>query len=136
MDSIEAWRRLVAVIPESYAVSVDDAKTTFDFMMNCSALSLLLAFSIVCVGLIFPASMVSTMAVLYWLSKVIAFVLVSYLFYRLSINRAGAWGSLVKGSFDLYRWELLNKLGYNQKPKSRQEERRLWAGLIEQFPAI
>jgi len=133
IDSIEAWPRLVAVIPESYAVSVDDAKTTFDFMMNCSALSLLLAFSIVCVGLIFPASMVSTMAVLYWLSKVIAFVLVSYLFYRLSINRAGAWGSLVKGSFDLYRWELLNKLGYNQKPKSRQEERRLWAEISRQM---
>jgi hypothetical protein len=133
IDSIEAWPRLVAVIPESYAVSVDDAKTTYDFMMNCSALSLLLACSIVFVGLIFPASMASTMAVLYWLSKVIAFVLISYLFYRLSINRAGAWGSLVKGSFDLYRWALLDKLGYNQKPKSRSEERRLWAEISRQM---
>lgn len=133
IDSIELWPRLVAVIPESYAVSVDDAKTTFDFMMNCSALSLVLAFGIVFAGLIFPASIASNMTVFYWLMKATAFYLLWYLFYRLSINRAGAWGSLVKGSFDLYRWELLNKLGYQQKPKSRQDERVLWGEISRQM---
>lgn len=133
IDSIQLWPRLVAVIPESYAVSVDDAKTTFDFMMNCSVLSLLLAFSIVLAGLVFPASLTSTWAVVYWLTTATVFISISHLFYRLSINRAGAWGSLIKGSFDLYRWELLKELGHKQKPESREEERRLWAEISRQM---
>src|SRR5215510_4647528 len=42
IDSVEIWPRLVSVIPTDYAVSIDDTKTTFDFMMNCSFLSALL----------------------------------------------------------------------------------------------
>jgi hypothetical protein len=133
IDSIALWPRLVEVIPESYAVSIDDSKTTFDFMMNCSVLSLVLAIAITLAGLIFPASLVSTWPVLFWLIKIAVFVLLSYLFYRLSINRAGAWGSMVKSSFDLFRWDLLKKLGYKQEPKSRPEERKLWADISRQM---
>lgn len=133
IDSVEIWPRLVAVIHEDYAVSVDDAKTTFDFMMNCSALSLVLAALILLAGLIYPQHLASLPWLLYWVAKIVAFVLVSYFFYRLSINRAGAWGAMVKGAFDLYRWELLKKLGYKQEPEKREDERKLWDAISRQM---
>ena len=132
IDSIEIWPRLVAVIPKEYAVSIDDSKTTFDFMLNSSLLSLLLAFSILLAGLLFPAPLSSLAIATYWIIKIAALVLLSYFFYRLSINRAHAWGLLIKSAFDLYRWELLKKLGYAQQPKHRLEERELWEEISRQ----
>ena len=133
IDSIALWPRLVAIIPKDYAVAMDDAKTTFDFMMNCSALSFVLAASILLVGLLYPAQLASRTSLLPWLIEIAAFALLSYFFYRLSINRVGAWGSLVKSAFDLYRWELLKTLGYEQKPVSREEERKLWHEISRQI---
>jgi hypothetical protein len=133
IDSIALWPRLVGIIPKEYAVAVDDAKTTFDFMMNCATLSLLLAVSMLLAGLIYPAPFASGTPLIYWFSEIAAFALLSYFFYRLSINRASAWGSLVKGAFDLYRWDLLKKLGYEQEPKSREKERDLWYEISRQM---
>jgi hypothetical protein len=117
IDSIEIWPRLVSVIPKDYAVSIDDTKTTFDFMMNCSLLTGLLSVLILMIGLIYPATLES----------------LSIVFYRLSINRAGAWGLLIKSAFDLYRWELLKKLGHEKTPKKREDERVLWEEISRQM---
>jgi len=132
IDSIEIWPRLVAVIPKEYAVSIDDSKTTFDFMLNSSLLSLLLCVLILVAGLLYPASLNSLWNAGYWILTIVAFALLAYFFYRLSINRAHAWGLLIKSSFDLYRWELLKKLGYTQQPKHRLEERELWEEISRQ----
>ncbi len=132
IDSVEIWPRLVAVIPKEYAVSIDDSKTTFDFMLNSSLLSLLLCVLILVSGLVYPASLISLWNAVYWILTVVALVLLSYFFYRLSINRAHAWGLLIKSAFDLYRWELLKKLGYAQQPKHRLEERELWEEISRQ----
>lgn len=133
IDSIELWPRLIAVIPQDYAVSVDDAKTPFDFMLNCSFLSLTLALSIFFAGLITVTPLTSPSSGIYWGVEVIGFVLLSYIVYRVSIGRAAAWGALIKGAFDLYRWELLKQLGYKEEPESRSEERRLWYEISSQM---
>jgi len=133
IDSIAMWPRLVAIIPKEYAVAVDDAKTTFDFMLNCSLLSLILTALILLAGLIYPTPLSSLPIALYWLGNVALFSSLSFLFYRLSIDRVGAWGSMVKGSFDLYRSELLKKLGYKHEPASRQKERELWEQISRQI---
>jgi len=132
IDSIEIWPRLVAVIPKEYAVSIDDSKTTFDFMLNSSLLSLLLCSFILIAGLVYPAPLSSFPTALYWIVKILSLALLSYFFYRLSIPRADAWGLLIKSAFDLYRWELLKKLGYAQQPKQRLAERALWGEISRQ----
>lgn len=132
IDSIEIWPRLVAVIPKEYAISIDDSKTTFDFMLNSSLLSLLLSALILVSGLLYPAPLISLWNAVYWILTAAALASLSYFFYRLSINRAHAWGLLVKSAFDLYRWELLKKLGYAQQPKHRLEERELWEEISRQ----
>lgn len=133
IDSIALWPRLIGIIPKDYAVAVDDAKTTFDFMMNCSALSLLLSASMLLAGMIYPARFTSIWPLVEWLVAISVFASLSYLFYVLSINRVSAWGALVKGAFDLYRWELLKKIGYQQEPKSREAERKLWSEISRQM---
>jgi hypothetical protein len=132
IDSIEIWPRLVAVIPTDYAVSIDDSKTTFDFMLNSSLLSMLLCILILVSGLVYPAPLIALGNAVYWILTVIALALLSHFFYRLSINRAHAWGLMIKSSFDLYRWELLKKLGYAKQPKDRLEEREVWGEISRQ----
>jgi hypothetical protein len=78
IDSQEIWPRLAAVIPEDYAVYVDDAKTIFDFMMNCSLLSLLLSFCILITGLVYPAPLVSPAIAIWWLVKIVSLAVLSY----------------------------------------------------------
>ena len=131
IDSVEIWPRLVSVIPRDYAVTIDDTKTTFDFMMNCSLLSVLLASAVFVVGIVYPSSVLSD-GTYYWFIKIGALICLSYFFYRLSINRAQAWGLLIKSAFDLYRWDLLKKLGYQQQFVTRDAEREHWREVSRQ----
>jgi hypothetical protein len=55
------------------------------------------------------------------------------LFYQGSVGKAANWGAQVKSVFDLYRWDLLKKIGYQQAVSSRHEERDLWKELSAQF---
>lgn len=133
MDSVTLWPRLVAVIDKEYAVSVDDAKTSFDFMLNSSVLSGLTALAVLAAGLTNPAALVANVGLRQWAAEVVVFVILSFWFYRLSIGSAASWGGMVKGAFDLYRHKLLEALGYGRKPSTREEERALWDGISLQM---
>jgi hypothetical protein len=131
MDAVALFPRLISKVDKEYAEAMVDSKTAFDFMINNSLLSFILALSILCAGLIYPKP--STMAWMWsvpaswlWLLEVAVFVWLAYYFYKKSIGRASAWGALVKGAFDLYRWSLLAQLGYKQPPKTKQAEFQLW----------
>jgi hypothetical protein len=134
MDAIELWSRLIAIIKQEYAASIDDAKTTFDFMLNCSALNGLLAALILLAGLTHPSiALAHTSTLLFWVGKILIFAFLAYVFYELSIERALAWGDMVRGAFDLYRWDLLKQLGFKQEVKTREAERNAWAEVSRQM---
>ncbi|HEX8143912.1 MAG TPA: hypothetical protein VF553_15040 [Pyrinomonadaceae bacterium] len=133
IDSIEIWPRLIAAIPSDFAVSIDDAKTAFDFMMNCSALSGAMSAALLLAGLINPAALSSPGGLAPWAIEILAFGFLAYCFYRLSIPRADAWGSMVKSSFDLYRRKLLEQLGYKYSIEARKDERTLWEEISRQM---
>lgn len=133
IEAVTMWPRLVAKIDKDYAASIDDAKTSFDFMLNCSALSTVLAFLLLLASLLYPAPLASMWAALAWAAEVLIFCAVAVLFYRLAINRAKAWGNTVKGSFDLYRWDLLKQLGYSRLPRTVKEERDLWLNISQRM---
>lgn len=128
IDSIAIWPRLIAVVDKEYTAAIDDARISLSFMLNSSLLSAILTLTIVVAGLLYPPQPV-------WLRVVVpalVFAVLACCFYLLSIGRAKMWGDLVKGAFDLYRWNLLKKLGYQQEPKSRKEERALWKAITLQ----
>lgn len=133
MSAITLWPRLSAKIDKDYAQGIDGAKTSFDFMINCSLLSFVLATLLLLVGLWYPIMFSAPRFWLPWLLKVTGFFALSHAFYRSSIDRASEWGETVKGAFDLYRHDLLTQLGYKDVPPSIEAERSLWVSISQQL---
>lgn len=133
ISAIPVWPRLIAKIDKDYAAATDDAKTSFDFMINCSALSATLALLILFVGLLYPAGLGPASAWGWWLSGVVLFCFLYYLAYLGAVDAASAWGDMVKGSFDLYRWELLKQFGFRELPATSDEERELWKNISQRM---
>lgn len=134
IDGVEMWPRLLGKIDKDYASVIDDSKTSFDFMINSSLLFAILALCILVGKLLFPTGLIpiwmwGTSDPWLWILKVLVFASLAYFFYRESIGRASAWGEVVKGAFDLYRWGLLEQLGYKQAPTTKKEEEALWDGI-------
>ena len=126
IDGITLWPRLVAKIDKEYAALISDAKTSLDFMLNCTVLSTLIVAALLSTGLIYPTVRYSWQTALVWCLELAAFAVAARLFYIGAIGRAGAWGDVVKSAFDLYRLDLLKQLGYGHMPTSSSEERPLW----------
>jgi hypothetical protein len=124
-STIALWPRLQGVMDSSYATALDNTKTAFDFMLNCSFLSLVSMSLLAAAGLYWsypkPPNLFQT-----WEIEVVVLAVLSYLLYLGAINRAREWGIGIKAAFDLYRLPLLAKLGYETKPSNLTEERRMW----------
>ena len=132
MDAIVLWPRLISKIDSPFGATVDDAKTSFDFMLNSSFLSALTTLGIVTIALFYPIPLAFPSAVP-WLWRMLLFATLAVVFYRFSIGRAVAWGMQVKAAFDLYRFDLLKALGYQQLPQSFFEEQALWQRISAQL---
>lgn len=126
LEAITLWPRLIAKIDERYAAQIDDAKSSLDFMLNSSLLCGLLAALFAAVRLYYPVGLVETSDWVPAALVLVALLAAAYLLYQSSIPRAKAWGTMVKGAFDLYRWDLLEALGPWEKPGSREGEAELW----------
>lgn len=66
------------------------------------------------------------------LIKILIFGCLSFTFYEFAVSRAAEWGRLVKSAFDLYRWKLLDQLGFKQSLTTRKAERELWGEISRQ----
>jgi hypothetical protein len=134
IESILFWTRLVSKIDKEYAVVIADSKTSVDFMVNSSLINGVLAFSALVLGLIYPQNTLGSPSLcVAWFAKLLGFSVLAYLFYLGAISRASAWGETVKAAFDLYRWDLLKQMGYQQLPKTRKAERALWNNISVQL---
>lgn len=123
-STIALWSRLQGVMESSYATALDNTKVAFDFMLNCSFLSLVSALLLTAAGLYWRHPKLHGFHG--WEVWVVALAAMSYLLYLGAINRAAEWGIGIKAAFDLYRLPLLAKLGYEIKPSDLNEERRMW----------
>lgn len=133
IDAIALYPRLVAKIDKDYAAVMDEAKISFDFMVNSSFLNLFLTILLFLSGLVFLKPFDTFYSLFIWLSEIIGFFSLSVLFYKGAINQAYIWGETVKSAFDLNRNSLLEQLGYTQKPKTKLEERALWREISTQM---
>ena len=132
MAGVTMYPRLIAVVDKEYAQQIDNAKSSLDFMINCSLLSAVLAVSLLVAGLVYPIPLSTPGFAIPWSIKIAFFFFLSWAFYVSSLGRAREWGDLVKGAFDLYRWKLLKQLGFERTPQSMEEERILWGEISAQ----
>jgi hypothetical protein len=133
IDGVTVWLRLIAKIDPAYAAAIDDAKTSFDFMINLSFLSAVSVVMQLAAGVFSRKPLASPGGLFTWLIFLLITALLSFAFYHLSISRASAWGETVKAAFDLYRKDLLAQLGYELKLKTRSEEREVWDSISLQM---
>jgi len=126
IDAVTLYPRLVAKIDKEYAIIIDDAKTSFDFMVNSSFLSATTVFLLVISGIGFGKPFITTTSILVWLIEIGFFLCLAIAFYKGAIKHAFIWGETVKSAFDLYRNSLLEHLGFTQVPTTKMEERELW----------
>ncbi|HEX8452354.1 MAG TPA: hypothetical protein VF647_09675 [Longimicrobium sp.] len=129
ISTVSVWPRLVGVLSKESLALLDDSKSSFDFMINASFLSGALSGSIFVAGLLVPARIHWPE----WLFQVVLAGVASWLFYLGSVSAAAAWGEQVKSAFDLYRWDLLKKLGYTAAPENADTERELWTEISKRM---
>jgi hypothetical protein len=125
IDAITLWPRLVAKIEPGFASTIDEAKTSVDFMVNSSFLCTMSGLAVVLIGA-FARTPLSLAWFTYFGWRSALFLGLAVMFYRFAIGRAKAWGEQVKSAFDLYRFDLLKSLGYQQQPTTYFEEKALW----------
>lgn len=133
IDAITLYPRLVAKIDKDYASVIDDAKTSFDFMINSSLLSLIAAVILAAAGFIYSRPFNGRRSLALWITEIVFFLFLSVIAYLGAVNQSRAWGETIKSAFDLYRNQLLEQLGYAAKPDSRAEERSLWDEISAQM---
>ncbi len=122
---------LMAVVDDSYAKVLDETKARLDFMLNGSILSLLLFVLLAVTGLSYGLDSFRTWWV--WIIELLLLLLLATWLYRQSITAARSWGTVVRGAFDLYRNDLLKKLGYTYELTTASEERNIWNKISNRF---
>jgi hypothetical protein len=137
VDSIPAWLRLQGVMPKYARMMVDDARTQVDFFVNVWFLTVLfIVIAVVrCIGKVYSAiPEPNQILVTCWGFALAAAIglLVCRLAYLGAIERARAWGDLVKSAFDLYLPDLAIKMGY-ELPATASRRRNFWAAATSSF---
>lgn len=159
IDPVAFWPRLISIIPEGYYKDIENAKISFDFLINTSFFMFIFGIESIIFAYILSAQQCflalkncllfgfeDTSALLFlpfldcWIASIkintilwyvvaaiVAFIL-TYSLYSFATSAATSLGEVIKSCFDLYRRDLLVKLGITP-PKTLIEEKRLWKGL-------
>jgi hypothetical protein len=125
IDAVFWWPRLYLVLPDSARGAVDDARMGLDQLVVLSELGFsfgIVAFILSCAGLNLAAG----------LGCGFGGLLLSWGSYRAAVTAATSFGELMRSCYDLYRGDLLGKLGW-PIPDTLAEERTLWQALGQQF---
>lgn len=140
MDGVTFWPRLVHVIPPSYNHFVEGARNELSFLVNISVLAFV--FFVFCVVAIFysfvgpalSAGGSSTFIGLgdsfrYSLAGLIA-LSVNAFFNNASAFAVSSYGNMIRGAFDLFRFDLLEQLRI-PVPVNGADEMKTWNNLNE-----
>lgn len=117
-DAMDAWGRLLTVIPKDYLALIDSAKAQVDFWINLGVVAVVILIEYV-------ALIVATHRYLNP-STILFLALVGIITQVRAVSSAREWGDFVKSAFDVYRFKLLESLGV-ALPNDRDEEKALWS---------
>lgn len=142
-DSFHFLPRLLQLIPTDSRLAIDDVRNELSLHLNLSFLSLV--FSYMCIfAFFFTLTTIRVIngdqelffqflytTVKYCIGVVLGFT-ISAIFYRTSVRSAGELSLVLRSTSDLFRLELLKKLGV-KRPKDSDEEIEIWIRLNERF---
>ncbi|NOP96565.1 MULTISPECIES: hypothetical protein [Mycolicibacterium] len=128
LDSVYLWPRLYLSVPTDVRAILDDARRAVDQLVviaTAAVLSVLAALGLGLVGWQFDG--VTAPSVVWGPAAAVA-AAVAFGSYRSAVSAAVGFGDLVRSVFDLYRGELLAKLGV-PAPRTREIEKQTWEAL-------
>ncbi len=152
LEGISIFPKLFHVLPQPFLDNLEEFNNRFIFLLNSSLLTYLLGIASVFVGLLGlilstyrPLNQnvlaffdydrgLNTAPPFFHLSIGIAFFIIGYIIYRISIHAAVELNLHFRSGYDLYRFELLKKLNH-PIPKTLKDERKYWKKLSEFFVA-
>lgn len=125
LDAVFWWPRLYLIMPDTARSQVDDARATLDQLAVLCVLSgsfCVVSLGLTCAGLN-PAVGLGCAG---------GALLLSRGSYLSAVTAATVFGDLVRSCFDLFRGDLLGKLGWPMPP-TLPEEREVWKTLSQQL---
>ena len=150
IDSVPLWPRMVYAIDEKYMAHVDTANDQCSFLLNSSLLSGIFAcFSFMAVIYqlfllyilfygIFDLSNFSVIAepmsfitnILLYLALGLLSLMIAWFFYTASLFNVSKYGNMIRSSYDLFRFNLIEKL-HLKLPPTFEKEKELWEQISE-----
>jgi hypothetical protein len=125
LDAVFWWPRLYLILPDSARAQVDDARASLDQLVVLTVLSA--GFGVV--ALVLSAAGLNPAV---GLSCAGGALLLSRGCYLAAVTSATVLGDLVRSCYDLFRGDLLARLGW-QMPPTLKRERQLWTVLGQQL---
>jgi hypothetical protein len=125
VDAVFWWPRLYLILPDSARGQVDDARAGLDQLVVLTMLSAafgVVALALSCAGLNLAVG----------LSCAAGAFLLSRGSYLAAVTAATVFGDLVRSCYDLFRGDLLTRLGW-PVPATLKRERQLWNALGQQL---
>ncbi len=125
LDAVFWWPRLYLIMPDSARTQVDDARAALDQLVVLTMLSA--AFGTVAVAL-----SIAGLNLAAGLGCAGGAFLLSRGCYLAAVTSATVLGDLVRSCYDLFRGDLLTRLGWTIPP-TLKSERQLWVALGQQL---
>lgn len=130
VDSVALFPRLAIAIDKEYMGHMDTANDQCSFLLNSCLLSgffMMLAFSASLYLWLFPNPDHSSLT--YLLTGIVTSA-IAWFFYNASLMNVSKYGNLIRSSYDLFRFGLLEKL-HLPLPADSVEEKELWMDVTE-----
>jgi hypothetical protein len=155
LEGITIWPRLFHVLPPQFIRDLEEKNNHYVFLLNSSLLSFVIGISslgaaiyrITTISLLEHINSPSIFWMLNYFSNeyptissytyiIIGLLLISvgYALYRIAANAAVDYGLFIRAAFDLYRFDLLEKLK-QPLPSTTEEEKGVWEDISEFFIA-
>ena len=125
LDAVFWWPRLYLILPDSARDQVDDARAALDQLVVLTLLSAAfsaVALALSCAGLNLAVG----------LARRGRGFLLSRACYLAAVATATSFGDLIRSCYDLFRGDLLARLGWPMPP-TLERERQLWGALGQQL---
>ena len=125
VDAVALWPRMVWAIDKEYMSNVDAANDQCSFLLNSCLLSAIFTLLSWAVSLYLWLDLIkSSSSVAYLLTGVVTLIM-AWFFYTASLLNVNKYGNLIRSSYDLFRFNLLEKL-HLKLPVDIDDEKPLW----------
>jgi hypothetical protein len=125
VDAVALWPRMVWAMDKEYMLNVDSANDQCSFLLNSSLLSsvfTLMSWAASIYSWLRPSGSFSSIA---YLLAGISALIIAWFFYTASLLNVTKYGNLIRSSYDLFRFNLLEKL-HLKLPANIDEEKLMW----------